>query len=189
MPGAPTHPGLLDLARTRRERDEAVQMPRDLTHPWVHVSYECDSHTHIVNNLKYDPKGSFGEFLEDSANDLAEAILRCEPSRHNGHGQHHDTEHAQKAYSAAVRQLQERDYYREFVELKLKAYHFALWGGHPPEVVLQPNPEDPSEWLYFKKDSWTGIPEVRRIGDVAEMGPPDPKKYARGKYGFYRRGR
>ncbi len=74
------------------------------------------------------------------------------------------------------------------MDFMLKAEHFVLWGNkHPADLVFQPKPGSPREWMIGVKHPFTGMPTFYDIGKDF-LPPPDKKKYVEGKYGYYRKG-
>jgi hypothetical protein len=76
--------------------------------------------------------------VEDCAEELAEAVRRCSPERHDHHGQEHSEEDAREAFKAGVNQLLTRDFAQEWEELNQKIEQYKRWGGQVPAAVLQP---------------------------------------------------
>lgn len=174
------------LRRTR----EAEALPRDLTQHVIDVQYECDNHIHMAQRVGPEQGQSWGEWAESLSSMLAESVQRCSDLRHQGHGRRHAQHHVQAAFASAMQQLQTRDYWQEWVDICRKMDHHELWGGKPPaDLVFQPNPDNPSEHLLFVKHPVTGVPTIYRTDNILDLPAPDPKKYAKGKYNWYRKGK
>jgi len=172
-----------------------MSLPHDLTHPFTHVVYEIDNHTHIFAG------GGF-ETIEDMAEGLAEAVYECARSRehrdHTGQAhciQPHDAEEAEKAYKSAIDQLITRDYWAEYLDIQRRIEHYEMWNyGNPhprpvPAIVCQPNPNNNNTWQAFVTHPETGIPTPYDIPEsLLELPRPEPKHYKKGKLGYYYKG-
>ncbi len=166
----------------------ALSLPRDLSHPFTHVFFEVDNHTHI-----YAAGG--GELIEEMAAGLAEAVERCGNSEGlhldqigRTHGVQHPPEAPESAYKAAVDQLLTRDYYEEFLDLQRKIEHHDIWGGPVPSLVFQPKPGE-SAWQASVTHPVTGLPHFYDIPEsLLEIPRPDPKYYHEGQLGYYYKG-
>ena len=160
--------------------ERAKQLPRGIHHPWAHVSYDADGHTHIYATGGVDT-------VEECAEGLADAVLICSDSRHDGHGIKHDTSEGEKAYKSAIDQMLTRDYWSEYIDLQRKIEHFEIWGGPVPAVVLQPSVDDVMQWQLAVTHPETGLPHFYDIGDALKAPPPNLDKFVKGQLGHYRR--
>ena len=166
--------------------DYALALPRGLAHPYTHVNYEVDDHTHTVATIGCDYDN-----VESVAEELVEAVLRCDEDRHDGHGIKHDVDE-EAIYKDAIFQLNTRDYFEEYLVLQRKIEHYQMWGGQPPAVVFLPDPEDIEQWVMMVTHPITGLPKTYEVPKhMLDAAPPDPKKYARSSSGniWYRRGK
>lgn len=175
--------------------DQAISLPGGLSHPFCHVVWECDNHTHI-----YAAGG--GEMIEEMAQGLAESVYQCGRTRlHVDHKgvQHCTSTHlpseAEEAYKSAVYQLLTRDYHEEYVDLCRKIEWYELWNkGNPhpqpvPALVLQPKPGEKETWQCFVTHPQTGRPHAYDIpASLLDLPRPDPKQYVEGSLGYYKRG-
>jgi hypothetical protein len=152
--------------------------------PWAYVEYEVDNHTHLVP--MGDGVGAALLGIEEGADDLAEAVMRCGEDRHDGHGRQHPSDAPEKAYRAAISQLMTKEYDREhWHEEWLKAMH-KKWGGHIPGAVFLPNEENPSEWSLMAPDE-KGDPvffEVPKGAVDDMMRPPDKSNSVKAEFGW-----
>lgn len=175
--------------------EEAKAMPRDLTHPYVHVEYWPQNwpHGHIVTACVMSDGEDFETYVDDVANELAEAVTACHPGGHVSntgrlYGSNHSSVDSEKAYVSASTQLIARDYYQEYLDICRKIEHYNLWGGQPAELVFQPDftSSDVNDWLMAIKHPETGMPHFYKINQkLLELPPPDPKMYRKGEYGWY----
>jgi hypothetical protein len=89
--------------------------------------------------------------LEEAVELLSEAVLACNEDRHNGHGQDHGQDEAEKAYKDGIHQLMTRDFEKEYALKLLQKQREDLWygvgskGGPVPEAVIFPQQDDPKK--------------------------------------------
>jgi|TARA_Y100000310_G_scaffold340141_1_gene434931 hypothetical protein len=88
------------------------------------------------HKIVFDTRDMSGEDIEEYALELAEAVGRCSPSRHNGHGTFHSADDMQEAYDTAIKQALTRDFGSEERERQWKEYTYHKWGGHMPAAVI-----------------------------------------------------
>jgi hypothetical protein len=121
-------------------------------HPTATIEYLPAGSTHVHLVPLGDGRVTILE-TEEAAELLADAIIACTEDKHNGHGQTHPPEEAEKAYLSGVHQLLTRDYDREDALRELQKVREAKWygprskGGPVPEFVLFPSHEDAREWM------------------------------------------
>jgi hypothetical protein len=100
--------------------------------------------------------GDRTESLETVAEGLAQAIVDCNDSKHQGHGRTHSNGDAQDAYFDAIAQLINHEDEKAYQELLTKIAHYQMWGGPPPEMVLTPRKDDPDKLQAIVKHPETG---------------------------------
>ena len=110
---------------------------------WVQYHPEGSPHSHMV--VLGDGRVLLTE-IEEAAEELAEAVLRCNDMRHKGHGHSHSQQEADKAYYAAIDQLTTKVFYTEWHEMMRQIRIYKKWGGPPPAAVLMPSFDNPREW-------------------------------------------
>lgn len=101
---------------------------------------------------------------EESASELAEAVLICNDTRHNQHGRRHTHQDAEDAFNIGLQQLFTHDYKREFKERARRTMLYRKWGGHVPEAMLLPDEIDPREWRLVMPDA-AGNPVAYKIDE------------------------
>jgi len=149
---------------------------------WIEYWCENSTHNHMVL-LREANAPSEAESLallqieaEDCASELAESVRLCSPLRHKGHGQFHTDEEVQRAFRAGVWQLQNRDFRRDWEEMKRLQRTHKKWGGPVPAALFLPNQDDPNLWQAMIPDS-EGNPYIYDIHKgVMEGLIPPPKE-------------
>lgn len=138
--------------------------------PLIWAEYDCGEHSHMAVAHKDEGAEVLGEYLAD-------AVLRCDPSRHGGHGRKHTNDQVQAAYKAAVSQALTRDYCREWQELRYKIWLHHQWGntGPVPAAVLQPDEHDPRQWNLLKVNERGGV-TVHKVKPSFAREMPTPQQ-------------
>ena len=143
--------------------------------PFRMVEYQHPSWTHTPQ---------FKDILEASAEEmaigLAEAILECKPSKHNGHGATHSHDEAIDAFKAAQDQIESNADEKAYQDLRRKIRVYQKWGGQPPRMVLYPTEQNPKEWEVLVADE-EGNPTIYKapkslVADVM-VNPSDKNAY------------
>ena len=151
-----------------------------MTYP-IYVSYWPVGSKHNHQVLLSDgsvPLADIFSDVEGCAEELAEAVLRCNEGRHKGHGQTHPGNEAQKAFKAAVEQLLTTDFAVEWQEIQDGIRKHKLWGGPVPSAVLGFSPDDPKTERLIMPDK-NGNPVVYDIKNpVGLLPPPEEGKTA-----------
>ena len=168
---------------TRSIRRTLGYMPERLDDVF-YMEYPFESHMHVMMWPTDDG-------VEGAAQAFAEAIAKCHPSRHNGHGRVHDRNLIDDAYRSALTQCLTRDVNAEYQEVRRSMRAAARWGGPVPDAVLMPNAEDPGgKWDMIVTDD-EGEPYMYKmrkgvlddvVPDVRTMGAKPTElgwKYAR----------
>jgi hypothetical protein len=125
--------------------------------PHVSVQIEADQHTHILklgNDQGWSEvaqRQADGESIEESADsiaeELAEAVARCNDSRHEGHGRTHELPPFADIARSVMEQLTTTQYDREHAESRWKQMMFKKWGRrHMPAAVLVPKEGSMGHW-------------------------------------------
>ena len=104
---------------------------------------------------------------EGYAEELADAVRRCNSDRHDGHGENHSEEDVRKAFQAGVAQLLSIDYATEWNEVQRQIRRFKKWGGHAPEAILFPDQDE--NWQLMVTDS-EGNPYIHGLRKEAVNG-------------------
>lgn len=155
-------------------------------HTYVIWWPKSEPHGHLL--YAGDPSGSFEGNAEDIALELVEALERCSPQRHGGHGKAHSTTDLMDAFTTAIQQLQTTDYEKEWEELQTNIRLYEMWGGPVPRAVLFPDELNPREWNILVPDRETGMPRVYEVKNreiARTLPPPQPGKDARkGRFGW-----
>ncbi len=114
-----------------------------------------------------------GEAMEQIATHLAETIMHCDPSKHEGRGMTHSLKDAQDAFTAAQLQYIFEEDKTQWNELMVRMAHNKKWGGQAPAMVLTPA-EDPEKWLAIVKHPVTGEPTIYDARD--DLGLPNARE-------------
>ena len=164
---------------------------RGMYSPYAYVTYQLESHDHAVQ--LGDGKTNFlleGGSLEEASDELVQAIERCNPDRHNGHGQKH-TFDPNDVFSSALEQLQTRQYDCEHVYMRWQQWTHRKWGGPMPAAVVLPSD---NKWkLLIPNEMGDPIeralkPEaIRDLSDIIPM--PDSSNSEKAAIGHYRKRR
>lgn len=150
--------------------------------PYAYVEWEGPAHNHLV------PMGD-GQFIlldtEEAAEELADAVARCNPDRHNGHGQTHSEQDVEDAYKGAIHQILTKDFAHEEMVRQTQIAHHKLWGGPVPSAVMMPDELDPTEWKMLLTGG-DGMPAVHSLPRkvVSEIPTPDSSNSYKGPYGW-----
>lgn len=113
---------------------------------WITWWPSNEPHGHMV--LCSDgsiPSSLVYENMETLASELAEQVLACSEDKHDYHGKQHTMKDAMDAFSAAVEQLQNKDFAGDWNDLHEKIRLHKLWGGPVPSAIIQFNPEEPDK--------------------------------------------
>ena len=108
-----------------------------------------------------------GEAIEDYANELAEAVLRCGEDRHDGHGRKHTMDDAMKAFAKASEELSSKsisEFKAEIAELDRKIHVYKKWGKK----------QVPEASLFFNQDGEEILMTVGMNGDPVFQKPRKP---------------
>lgn len=164
--------------------------------PHAHVEYEVENHTHMVmlgdgvqNFYVLDGLG-VEDSIEEASEELRNAIERCDESRHKGHGRQHRKVGSREIMKACAEQLTQREFDREFHEVRWLQAMYKKWGGHIPALVFVPTEKDPEKWEVMIPDS-QGNPQMYPLNnkDLQNVLPPatsDVTKKLPG-YGYHRK--
>tara|TARA_Y100000310_G_scaffold193906_1_gene193878 strand:+ start:18929 stop:19495 length:567 start_codon:yes stop_codon:yes gene_type:complete len=148
-------------------------------HPTASIEYlpEGSSHIHLVP--LGDGKITILE-TEEAAELLADAVFKCTPDKHNGHGLEHSPDDVENAYKSGIHQLLTRDYDREEAQRQLQKVREGKWygpnskGGPVPEFVLFPDASDAREWMVLLTEP-DGSPHIFKANKKLLDGAiPDP---------------
>lgn len=106
------------------------------------------------------------EDIEELAELLAELVERHVP----GHGE--------RAFKAAIEQLQSTDFVGEYLKMERQIKAFQRWGGHPPAAVLQPDELDPkAPWnLVVPTEDGLGPIQVWKVKPEVTRELPRPQE-------------
>lgn len=154
----------------------------------IYVEYwpSASKHAHqVILSYGLTPLADIFGDIEGCAEELAEAVLRCNEGRHKGHGQTHPGIEAEKAFRAAIVQLTTKDYEAEWLDLQHKIATYRLWGGPPPAAVLTFSPDDPKVTQLVLPDKG-GKPVVYEIQSKRVEGlmpPPEKATHVPSKMG------
>lgn len=156
------------------ERDALLAMaPKLGLDPWPGLKwvwYDTGSHEHMLLLEANEP-------VEDVAEQLAEAVLRCNPSRHKGHGRQHSEDQAKQAYRQAVDQLNSVDYEFEWYKLANAIRLYEMWGRRPmPSIVVQPDEHDMRVWNAIITHPITGQAFRAKAADWVARTMPTPRQ-------------
>ena len=103
--------------------------------------------------------------IEDSAEELAEAVARCNEGRHKGHAFTHSPAEIEEAYRCAIMQLLTKDFDAEMADLERNIRRRKKWGGPVPEAVLLPDVS--GGWNIMVTDK-EGDPHIYKVLKDAE---------------------
>jgi len=121
---------------------------RGMYSPYAYVQWwpEGEPHGHMVQlgDGQFFNVLSGGGSIEGAAEELSEALMRCDEDRYEGHGKSHSKEDAENAFRGAIVQLMNQDYDRQWIYNKWMQAMHKKWGGHIPALVIQPGHEDSS---------------------------------------------
>jgi len=134
---------------------------------WVRYHPKGSNHEHMV--ILGDGKILLTE-IEEAAEELAESVMLCNEDRHKGRGIEHGQEEAEKAFKAAVEQIQTVDFDEYWEEIQRQIRVYKKWGGPPPAAVMLPSFDDPKKWEVMIPDS-EGTPymydmDQKVLGDI-----------------------
>jgi hypothetical protein len=145
--------------------------------------HEPHGHTVMLGDGKTNSLLEGGS-LEEAAEELVEAIERCNSDRHRGHGRTH-TFSPNDVFPAALEQLQTSWYDREWVYHRWLQWMHEKWGGHMPAAVILPTE---GEWKMLVPDEMGDPiqhnirPEVvKQLGEVIPM--PDSSNSEEAEFG------
>lgn len=156
--------------------------------PYAYIEHYIGDHGHMV------PMGNAQAGIvldmEEGCTLLADAILACSPDKHNGHGQTHTQEDAERGFRAGLHQLLTRNFDQEWIDLQMKITAFKRWGGHPPKGVLMPSEDDKKKWSLLVTTQqgdpymYDVKPSVGRdFSDI--IPPPDDSNSVKAPLGWY----
>lgn len=131
---------------------------RGMYSPHAYVTYQFETHGHTVmlgDGQDYNVLADGGG-IEEAGEELVEAVARCNPDQHSGHGRTHGEEHFEWTFKAAVRQLATIEYDKQHVHARWLEKMYKIWGGHIPSVVIIPNENDMREWNVLIPDHLGG---------------------------------
>ena len=116
---------------------------------------------------------------EEAATLLAETMAECNELKYGGRGAVHSQEEIDNAFKDAIRQVNEKDFEGEWVELQRRIAVSKKWGGTPHDLMAMPKQDDPSslevmipdrdgnpKFYDVKKDKFD-MPDPREIGAEA----------------------
>jgi len=146
----------------------------------VYVEYwdPDEPHGHLVLIKNGDENMSMQAILSDMegyAGELAEVFHTCGDQSHNK-GRKHSVDVVKRAYEAAIFQLLTVDYEADWLEFQRKVRIHKKWGGQVPELILQPNMEDPSKWEAIIPDS-EGNPYIYGVRKNVLEDMMDPREF------------
>lgn len=155
-------------------------MPEHLPQRMVEYYHPSWDHGHQYHDIL---KAS----AEDMAIGLAEAVLTCNPERHEGHGSHHHNNEAQLAFDAAMEQIERGADEVAYQELREKVRQHEMWGGPVPKLVLYPHEDDPKDWDALVTDD-KGVPTIYKAPPelVEDLLPNPTDKNAYKRNGAWR---
>jgi RES domain-containing protein len=116
--------------------------------PYAYVTFDTPEHLHMVQ--LGDGQVCVLE-TEEAAELLADAVARCNPERHNGHGTLHSEVQVEASYKSAVSQLlntSDEMYEHEYRERMRKIRVHKKWGGKRPvpAAVIMPGIDGSDDW-------------------------------------------
>jgi hypothetical protein len=133
------------------------------------VEYHCNNHIHWAAAPR-------DEGYEGVALQLVEDMEQChEKWGYRGEQYQHTNDQIKDAYSNAITQVLTRDLHAEFAELQWKRRMYNKWGGHMPNIFLQPSRHDPREWEAILPDS-NGDPHIYDANPLLAKGLPEPSE-------------
>ena len=145
--------------------------------PHAHIIWwpANESHGHLV------PMGDGRVCVldtEEAAEELAEAMMRCEKDRHHGHGSKHSQSDVEDAYKNAIYQINNIDFESEHMTREWIKMVNKKGGGQAPAAVIYPSYDDPKKWNALLPDMKTGEPvqyDVKK-GVMEDIGVRPPQE-------------
>ena len=102
--------------------------------------WEPHGHLLAIPFLPGEKPGIHPNWWEDLAAELAESVMRCNETRHNGRGKTHSHADVEAAFATGYAQLASREGEHGLTHLEMlqRMWLYQKWGGHVPTAMIMP---------------------------------------------------